>query len=253
VLLPLARRRDNGAFAFLFWTIARSPRHRLLLLAIGALGAALALDGMIYSLIRRSDTALLRTSLLLPLLMAFCTNTALRTIYRIPVQWNANWPFRITEDPSARPAQLESIVAGQYWLAAALPLLVALPFQWVTMGIGGALLALPLLFGWMACLIEFTNQRWTRLPFTATFAPGHQPAGVVLVLFLASLGVYGFVGAEIVMRSSANPSTWIKTAPVLLFLWVLFRRSRKKNWGEEPLQFSDDADPAVQVTRFAPE
>jgi len=258
-LLFLARRADSGAFAFLAWTLARSPRHRLILSAIAAVGASFALDGFVTSLIRqwsrgREDHRLLTdTSLALPLLLAFSLTAALRMSFRIPHEWRAHWVFRLTEEAPSRSAQLEATVAAVYWLGILPAIGLALPFQLLTLGLAKTVAALPLLLGATACLVEYAFQDWRRLPFTATYSPANRPAAMTFVLFMTAFSVYGYGGAALIRALLANPLHWIVAAGLLAAAWLFLRRRRRSHWGHEPYDFIGDADPTVLVTGFAPE
>lgn len=258
-LLRLARRDDNGQLAFIALTLARSPHHRLILCAIAAVGAAIALDGFLSPVLRHWTRArtparlLLENSLALPLLMTFSLAAALRMTFRIPHQWPANWIFRFTEHAPSRPDQLEAAVAATYYFAVLPSMLIALPFQWVSLGPLQTLAAVPLLALINAALIEFTLQDWQRLPFTATYAPAHRPAAISFVFFMVAFSVYGYGNAALVGALIPKPLHWLIAVAALSTLCVHLRRKRRSHWGQEPFSFTDDGGTAFQVTGFAPE
>lgn len=258
-LLFLARRDDGGVLAFLVWTLFRSAQHRLIFAAIAAVGFSLALDGFISGYIRQwtrgrsAEGFLAETSLALPLLLNFGLVVALRMSFRIPHEWRAHWIFRLTEHAPSRPAQLEATAIAMYTFALAPSLLAAIPFQLLVLGPGRTLAALPLLIAFGACLIEYALQDWQRLPFTATYAPGHQPAAITFVIFLASFILFGSAGAAVIHSVSARPHAWLVTMLILGGAATILRRKRRAHWGHEPFSFSDDGGPAVLVTNFAPE
>lgn len=258
-LLFLTRLDDGGVLAFLTWTLLRSAQHRLIFFAIAAVGFSLALDGFISSYIRQwtrgrdPGTLVAETSLALPLLLSFGLVAALRMSFRIPHEWRAHWIFRLTEHAPSRPAQLEATAVAMYAFALAPSLLVAIPFQLLVLGPGPTLAALPLLTAFGACLIEYTLQDWQRLPFTATYAPGHQPAAISFVIFLAAFTLFGYGGAALTRSVSARPHAWFIAMLILGGLAALLRRKRRAHWGSEPYSFSDDGGPSVLVTNFAPE
>lgn len=249
--LFLARRQDSGVLAFIVWTLTRSAQHRLVLSAISAVGAALALDGFLSGYIRQwtrgrdAQGLYHETALALPLLLTFSLTAALRMSFRIPYEWRAHWVFRLTEIAPLRPDQLEAAVAALYWIAVLPSMLVALPFQ--------PLAALPLVLGCNICLVEFTMQDWQRLPFTATYAPSHRPAAMSFILFVVAFSSYGYGLAAIIQRLIKNPLHWVVAVAALIAAAILLRRKRRSHWGHEPFPYSDDGDPTVQVTGFAPE
>ena len=249
--LFLARRDDSGMLAFIVWTLTRSAQHRLILSAIAAVGASLALDGFLSGYIRQwtrgrdAQGLFQETALALPLLLTFSLTAALRMSFRIPHEWRAHWLFRITEAAPTRPDQLEAAVAAMYWIAVLPSMLIALPLQ--------PLAALPLVLGCNICLVEFTMQEWHRLPFTATYAPSHRPAALSFVFFVVAFSSYGYGLAAIIHRLLKNPLHWTIAVAALFTAAFLLRRKRHSHWGHEPFTFSDDGDPTVQVTNFAPE
>lgn len=258
-LRVLATRDDGGVLAFIAWTLARSPQHRIILSVIGTVGASLALDGFLSGYLRQwsrgrdPHSLFAETSAAIPLLLAFSLLAALRMTFRIPQEWRAHWIFKITETDSTRADQLEATATAMYWFAVAPSSLVALPFQWMMLGPAETLWCAPLLFGINACLLEHTLKDWQRLPFTSTYAPGHQPAAMSFAVFLALFTLYGSGGAAFVRYASATPFRWLITAAVLTLLVALLRRRRRANLGHEPYSFAEDGDPAVFVTNFAPE
>lgn len=258
-ILWLARRDDSAMSAFLLWTLTRSAQHRLILSAIAAVGASLALDGFITTYIRqwtrgRDSQGLFReTALALPLLLTFSLAAALRMSFRIPHEWRANWIFKLTENGPSRPDQLEATVSTMYWLAVLPATLIAVPFQLVALGPLKAVAAVPLLLLINVCLVEYTLRNWQRLPFTATYSPSHTPAAISFILFLVAFSIYGYGCAAIVGRLIQSPLPSVLAIAVLFTIWRMLRRERRGHWGYEPYSFSDDGDPAVQVTNFAPE
>ena len=258
-LLWLARRDDSAMSAFLLWTLARSAQHRLILSAIAAVGASLALDGFISTYIRQwtrgrdSQGLFVETALALPLLLTFSLSAALRMSYRIPHEWRANWIFKLTENGPSRPDQLEAAVTTTYWLAVVPATLIAIPFQLVALGPLKAAAAIPILLLINVCLVEYSLRDWQRLPFTSTYSPSHTPAAISFILFLVAFSIYGYGGAGVVGRIIRAPLPTVIAIAVLAFVWRILRRKRRGHWGFEPYSFSDDGDPAVQVTNFAPE
>lgn len=249
--LFLVRRDDNGTLAFIVWTLTRSAQHRLILSAIAAVGASLALDGFLSGYIRQwtrgrdAQGLFQETALALPLLLTFSLTAALRMSFRIPHEWRAHWVFRLTENAPTRPDQMEAAVAALYWIAVLPSMLVALPIQ--------PLAALPLVLGCNMCLVEFTMQDWQRLPFTATYAPSHRPAALSFVFFVVAFSSYGYGLAAIIQRLIKSPLHWTIAVAALFTAAILLRRKRHSHWGHEPFTFSDDGDPTVQITNFAPE
>ncbi len=103
------------------------------------------------------------------------------------------------------------------------------------------------------CLVEFTLRDWQRLPFTSTYSPSHTPAAISFILFLVAFSMYGYGCAAIVGRLIQSPLHSVLAIAALCLIWRTLRRKRRSHWGYEPYSFSDDGDPAVQVTNFAPE
>jgi len=247
-LLQLARIPDRGTFQFLTLVLARSPQHRLLLIGIGAGGLAVALDGILLAFLR-GRAAPASASLALPLLLGMGLVTSLTTVFKVPADWPAHWIFRITEDPAVRPRQLESIVHSLYVYAGAASVLIGLPLLIAT----NTWPAAPLAFGLIACLIEHRLTAWYRVPFTSTYSPDSWPIAMTIVIFLAQLLAFASFGAEFLRMALSGVQPYLILAAMTAIVWTLLRRKRKSHWGDEPLLFSDDGNPEVLVTRFAPE
>jgi hypothetical protein len=64
---------------------------------------------------------------------------------------------------------------------------------------------------------------------------------------------YGYGLAAIIQKLITNPLHWTIAVAALTTAAILLRRKRRSHWGHEPFTFSDDGDPTVQVTGFAPE
>jgi hypothetical protein len=244
----LARLNDGGTLQFLTMTLARSPQHRLLVLAIAGGGLAFAVEGTIAGLLKgRAPEA--GAALALPLALGMGMITALTTVFRLPVEWRAHWVFRTTEDPAMRRRQLESAVHAVYLYGAAASVLIATPLLAVT----GNLAAAPLAFGMLAWLTEYRMMTWYRIPFTSTYAPSSWPVAITIVIFLAQLIAFLTFGAGILRAATGDPVRWMGMGLALAAGWTLLRRKRHSHWGDEPLLFEDDGDPEVLVTKFAPE
>jgi len=250
-LTALNRLSDRGVLAFVALTLARAPQHRLLLIGIALFGAAFTFEGFVVALLKsgRNLSAIARA---FPLLLGMSLTAALTMCFRLPAEWRAHWVFRVTEDPLERPGQLSATVAALYFFGAMPALVIALPFQVAASGPLTAAAGLPITFGFLACLIELRVQRWYRIPFTSTYAPSQMPAAIALVMFLASFLAFGSFGGMLVGVAASSVQGFAIVGGITAVTWVLLRRKRLAHWGDEPLEFTDDAG-EVLVTRFAPE
>lgn len=250
-LMALNRLGDRGVLAFVALTLARAPQHRLLLIGIALFGVAFTIEGFVVALIK-SGSNLAGIARAFPLLLGMSLTTALAMCFRLPAEWRAHWVFRVTEDPVERPSQLSATVMSLYLFGAVPAVLIALPFQVAASSWFAALAGLPITLGFLACLIELRVQRWYRIPFTSTYAPSQMPAAIALVMFLASFLAFGSFGGMLVGVAVSSAPSFFVVGGISLLAWFVMRKKRLAHWGDEPLEFTDDAG-EVLVTGFAPE
>jgi hypothetical protein len=73
------------------------------------------------------------------------------------------------------------------------------------------------------------------------------------VFFVVAFSSYGYGLAAIIQQLISSPLHWTLAVAALTATAILLRRKRRSHLGHEPFTFSDDGDPTVQVTNFAPE
>ena len=215
--------------AFTIRALLRSRLHQMVLLLVVGAGIAILIG----------QRASLHALFMAPLLVALCTTLALRTVFLLPLDEQANWIFRLTETPRTRRHQLDAVVRmfvlGGLVPALALCALVhpaALGSRWVWSATFSALAAL--------LLVEVIVREWRRIPFTCTYLPGKRVLAYTLGVLFASYAVFVYIGAAVIHWAVASAPHSVVYAGALLTGWLALRRERLRTWAETPLEFEDE-------------
>jgi hypothetical protein len=170
-----------------------------------------------------------------------------RHLFSIPVELQANWIFRITEQ-EGRKEWLRAVDRFVLWVGAAGLFLVPFPLElkllgWRALG-ESTLLAV---FG-LLCF-ECVFYSWEKLPFTCSHLPGKFP------VWLRALQLFGLIALltpahSLLLACLYNPPLFSAVLIVLLFAATLMNRNRMRARGEIRLKYEESLEPAVISLRL---
>lgn len=244
----------SGILAFAAFTIARSRVHQLVVLGVMACGVALVLNGMMAAVAGRwlharvvSPLLLQRAAISMPLILIFTSVLALRAAFRLPADLRANWIFRITDDPSRRPPQVDAVETALVLYGIVPALAAALPVQLIVLGTARAAMVLCAATLLGALLIQIVMEDWRRIPFTCAYLPGRRLFAYTVAIFLGTFFGFVSVGGAFAAWGATHPSRFVLVVGVLLTAFSWLRRRRLRVRGEAPMEFADDPDSTIRL------
>jgi hypothetical protein len=238
-------------------TLRRSGLHQVVFCSLSAIGAAVGVNSVIgfeAGLGPRGQAVMawrfVEAVLEMPLVVFFFGIAAVRTALLLPLDVRANWLFRLTEDPEAKPDQIAAIERSLIRLGVAPYLVVAILIQAAVLGAADALrAAVPTaLLGLL--LVEWVLRHWHRIPFTCTYIPGKRQPVHSLLRALAAFVVFVNIGGGLIHFSLSRPRGIVILCGVLLAAYVAMRRSRLGSSTRVPLEFEDSLPDDVTVIPF---
>ena len=240
--------RVRALIAFTIASFTRSRRHVFVLL--GYLGAAIAiaaisvLAGTLRKTISLESPAAYLLSL--PLVLIFFTVLGLRTTFRIAIDLEASWPFRVS-----RVRSHDAATAARVTLLA----LGVLPFAVTAMAASFAagwgmrvsleLAAFDLLIGLV--LVEAVTYGWHAIPFARAYAPSTHSVRWRGPAMLVPLNVFAFRGADAQLAALASPHGVVVYAGVLLAIAAIVGAASRRTSASLDLAFDNDGDDAMQT------
>lgn len=163
---------EKGVFHFVLATLRRSPMHKVRL--AGSLAISLATLFLIVGLPRTnwsSPAAAGLNVLGAPLALGFFLLLGLLSVFNVPFAAEANWAFRMTEQPDRRPyfVAVKKITATFLLLPLAAAVYLVHARIW---GSGQATLHALYVLAWLSLLAEIVFWKYARIPFACNIVPG---------------------------------------------------------------------------------
>ena len=167
---------------------------------------------------------------------------AVRMAIRWPLERNAAWIFRVTEDPRTRAAALGGAswtIAVCAWVAAMVTAAALQPrMLGPTWMVAAALTSVAVL-----ALVEFVLMDWRRIPFACTYLPGKHVLAYHMGVLFAQYFIFVVIAGNLIHWAVLDPARTTALGGFLLAGWAALRRERMKTWGMAALEFEDD-DPS---------
>jgi hypothetical protein len=232
--------------------LRRSSLHQGILVGLSACGVAVVVNSLVnnglfqvYRVPAEPSRRLLGALTWAPCAMMFIATIAVRTALVVPLEPRANWLFRMTEVDEARADQLDAVAQVMRWVGVGIPVVIALPAQWVVLGSTSLVTsAIAAAYGFL--LVECHMRDWRRIPFTCSYLPGkHAVTNSVLMGFVA-FWVFASFGAGLQRAGYANPWKGLGAVAVLAVSTALLQRKRRQAWAVLPLMFEDLMPTEVQ-------
>lgn len=223
-------------------TLARSPLHQGVFVAVVACGAGLVMNRFIgaagTNVLRSRNEALTGTVIWAPFALVFAMNLASRVALVLPIEPRANWVFRMTEDDASRGAQLSAVVHTVVWLGVVVPLVALFPIEWAVLG-PPAIRGTSMAFLCGLVLVELHMGEWRRIRFTCSYAPGKRFVGHTILLGFVAFVLFTTIGYGLVRYSFGHRTGWLVVMGCLGAVVLQRRRRRLSVWRQTTLIFDD--------------
>jgi hypothetical protein len=237
--------RSNAAAirAFTRLTLARSPLHQGVFVAIAACGAGLVLNSLfgveaMPRLRRTYEDELAAAATWGQFALVFAMTLAMRTALVLPVEPRANWVFRMTEHDAARVDQIDAVIGAMVRFGVCLPLAMLFPIEWAVFGARAlAPTAIALLAG--VVLVELEMADWRRIPFTCSYMPGKRFVGLTALAGFAAFVVFTSIGSGLAYYSRTHAVGSLAVMATLTVVAWERRRRRARLTRHTPLLFED--------------
>lgn len=235
-------------------TLARSPLHQGVFVAVAACGAGLVMNSFIGLIdmgrVRSPENEIVNTVIAAPFTLVFVMVLAVRAALVLPIEPRANWVFRMTEDPASRTEQLGSVVHTVIRFGVVWPVIVLLPLQWAVLG-AAALICAAIQCAAGLLLVEMLMADWRRIPFTCSYMPGKRFFGNTLLIGLSAFVGFTFFGWAIALYGRSHPAGALIVLAVAAAVVLLRRRERRHLWRHGDLIFEDVLPTEVEPLRLS--
>lgn len=236
--------RQQAIATFMWQTISRSARHRIIVMGCAGLGLAVILTGFIgMDKVVRPGRVAAADFICFHVFGLLFFFIGIRHLFSFPIELKANWIFQITEN-EGRPEWLRAVDRFASFWGASFLLIAPLPLEAQLLGWRG--IAEAILMGTLGLIAyERIFFIWGKLPFTCSRLAGQTPAGVIL----AFLGLVGAVAVlqSLVLEILFHDTALVVCVAILLALCVFMNRRRNADWAELPLTYEELPEPAVHA------
>ena len=241
---------QQAAFYFIWKTLTRSRRHKLLFAAYVAVGCALIFEGLAVLVARGGNSWMYRPIpelLPAPLILAFFILCGMRHVFAVPAELRANWIFQVSDRGEARRClagvKKAMIVLGVIPLFGLLLPLHVLFWGWRTA-------ALHMLFGAVVSLllVDVLLVSFEKFPFTCSYLPGKANLKVSWPIYLFGFTTYvsAFLTLEHWMLQRPLRFAWLAAVVILVRLALAVYRWRVVGH-DVALVFDEQPEPLVRT------
>ncbi len=237
---------ERAGFRFIFRTLARSPRHRLVLAGFIGAGAILSLQVLANGRDEGNGALPNVAWLSVGFILNFCVIAGLRFVFDLPAELRANWTFQLLAEPAARCMPLARTVL---WT-------VVLSLTWtVEFGVyagkwgGGVAVENAVVVAILSMLLaDVTVVNFRKLPFTCEYPTFKQNAIAGLLVVGVAFVAFAF-GVPVIERwALVNPWRLTVFVPLLAGGWYAIARYRSAlDEAERQLTFDEGTPHAVQL------
>jgi hypothetical protein len=241
---------QQAAFYFIWKTLTRSRRHKLLFAAYVAGGCALIFEDLAVLVARGGNSWMyhpIPELLPAPLILAFFTLCGMRHVFAVPAELRANWVFQVSDRGEARRClagvKKAMIVLGVVPLFALLLPLHVLFWGWRTA-------LLHMLFGAVVSLllVDVLLVNFEKFPFTCSYLPGKRNLKVMWPIYLFSFTTYvsAFLTLEYWMLQ--RPLRFFSLAAVVILVRAALAIYRWRVVGRDvALVYDEQPEPLVRT------
>jgi len=240
---------EQASFYFIWKTLTRRRRHKLLFAAWVAVGCAVIFEGLAVLVARGGNSWMYRPSpelLPAPLILAFFILCGMRHVFTVPAELRANWLFQVSDRGEARQC-LAGVKKAMIVLGVVPLFALLLPLHVLFWGWRAA--ALHMFFGLViSCLlVDVLLLNFEKFPFTCSYLPGKANLKVSWPLYLFGFTTYVsvFLTLEYWMFREPIRFAWLAAVVVLVRLALFVYRWRVGD--HVALVFDEQPEPLVRT------
>jgi hypothetical protein len=245
---------ERSCYYFALRTAARSEEHCLLIgafvafgLVLAAQSASTAFDGpLFFRGVPKVDV------LVIPYIVYYCVMAGVRAIFNVPVDYRANWVFRVMAEDNSDAA---AAVARKVLLTPAVLLVLVSTgvMAWSRGWLQGSIHLLFSLF-WCAVLAEVLVLSYRKIFFTCSMPPMSNRGPLMFVVVVLGLLVFTGIGSDWEYMLLTKPSrlVWLAIAAPVIFR-VLSHFRREVLDVERTVSFEDRPTQQIRVLGLANE
>lgn len=241
---------EQAGYRFIFRTLARSPRHRLVLSAF--IGAGIVISVQLSSMAAHEAVSPIPSVhwFSIAFIINFCIIIGMRFSFDIPAEIRAKWTFQLLVKPETHKC---IPLARKAILSVALPLtwMVGLPLYITQWGWKIGFIHVVLITVASLFLTEIVLANFRKIPFTCRYPEFEQ--GSIVGMFIAILGFVIFSFAIPALERWAISSPWRLMAfvPLIAVGWnglASYRAGLIDS--ERQLTFQEESPYAVELLRL---
>jgi len=225
----------RAILGFLTTTFRRSELHQSVLVGLSIFGLGIALN----SIIGASPRSLRAAPYWTPFALMFASGVAVRATLVLPLQYRANWIFKMTEDPATRRDQFRVVDYLASFCLAVVPAVWSLVVWWIATGQPSPTAAIVVaLIGLVSVHVVLVD--WRRIPFTCSYLPGKRFIFYSITVAILAFAFFMAIGSAVVTFARSSSVRAVVIMLVLATVAWLLRRQRLGSWGQTPLMFEDE-------------
>jgi len=240
---------QQAAFYFIWKTLTRSRRHKLLFAAYVAVGCALIFEGLAVLVARGGSSWMYRPIpelLPAPLILAFFILCGMRHVFAVPSELRANWLFQVSDRGEAKRC-LAGVRKAMLALGVAPLFAVLLPLH--VMFWGWRTAVLHMLFGtviaWL--LVDVLLANFEKFPFTCSYLPGKANLKVSWPLYLFGFTTYVSAVLALEYWMLQRPVRFVCLAGVVVLVRGALLIYRWRVGHDVALVFDEQPEPLVRT------
>ena len=243
--------RELGVFAFIGKMLGRSRQHRLILTAFSAIALALIVESFVSLAAGRNfrgfttQTPGLRQAVIsAPLALSLFVLAGYRYLFRLPVDLQANWLFRLNESGN-RLAFLDGVERFLLCYAVLPVAFLTLPLEILFLGARDGCLATVACMAPSLILMELLLTQFDRIPFTSSYLPGQRPLVETVVRYVFALALYVSLLSTIINWCLKSTAMTLAFLAALVPIWWRVRGGRHELRQIGQTEFEEVLEPAV--------
>ncbi|HTT63455.1 MAG TPA: hypothetical protein VMG35_16480 [Bryobacteraceae bacterium] len=240
---------QQAAFYFVWKTLTRNRRHKLIFAAYVAVGCALIIEGLAVLVARGGNNWMyhpIPQLLPAPLILAFFILCGMRYVFAVPAELRANWVFQVSDRGEARRClagvRKAMIVLGVVPLFALLLPLHILFWGWRT-----ALLHISFGVVISYLLVEVLLANFEKFPFTCSYLPGKANLKVSWPIYLFGFTTYVSVCLTLEYWMLQHPVRFVWLLAVAVFVHLALFVYRRRVGRVAALVFDEQPEPLVRT------
>jgi hypothetical protein len=237
-------------------TLRRSVLHQGALVALASIAAGLVFNSFlsadVWSWLQQGGPAPAHITAAIvraPFVLMFVTCLAARMALALPIEWRANWIFRVTEAAASRATQVDAAAGVIVLVGVVAPVMLVFPLLWVAVGPRSILVAVITLSAG-ALFVEVLLRQWAQIPFTCSFMPGKGFVPQMVMTGFFSFALFRAFGTDAAMLGAASPAAGAGLAAILIAITGFQRGRRRRAVAQAPLLFEDQLPTEINPLRL---